>query len=53
MIQLSKEEARIVRKRFPHIHMKTTVHKVYAEENPQLLRFLGRGAARKDVSKSC
>lgn len=52
MIQISKSEARMVRKMFPNIHMKRTVNKYYAEERPQLLQFLKRPIG-KDVKRAC
>lgn len=52
MIQISKDEARMIRKQFPNIHMKRTVNKYYAEERPQLLQFLKRSTG-KDVKASC
>lgn len=52
MIEISKKEAKMIREHMPHVHIKTTVHKSYAEESPQLLRFLRRGVYSKDVKCS-
>lgn len=52
MIQISKAEARMVRKYLPNLHMKRTVNKYYAEEHPQLLKLLGY-ATHKDVKAAC
>lgn len=51
MIQVSKAEAKIIRKHLPHVHMKSTVHKCFAEETPELMRFLRTGHIGKDVKK--
>ena len=42
MIQVSKEEMKKLRERFPGIRATRTVHKYYIEENPRVLAFLGR-----------
>ena len=49
MIQISKDEAKLIRKKMPNMPLKRTVHKYYAEERPALLRFLGRAPQRKEV----
>lgn len=51
MIQITKQEAKMIRKHMPHVHIKSTVHKAYAEESPQLMRFLRKGAYSKDVKR--
>lgn len=51
MIQVSKEEAKIIRKYLPNVHMKSTVHKCFAEEAPELLRFLRTGKIDKEVKR--
>ena len=53
MIQISKDEARVVRKYFPKLHMRRTANKFYAEESAALLKLLGRGGERKDVKCAC
>ena len=53
MIQISREEARIVRKNLPQLHMMRTVNKYYVEENPALVKLLGMDKARKDVKRTC
>lgn len=53
MIQISKDEARIVRKYFPKLHMRRTANKYYAEESTALLKLLSRGGERKDVKCDC
>ena len=40
MIQVSKEEMKKLRERFPNIRATRTVHKYYIEENPRVLSFL-------------
>lgn len=40
MIQVSKEEMKKLRERFPNIRATRTVHKYYIEENPRVLAFL-------------
>lgn len=42
MIQISKSEAKLVRKLFPGVPIKRTVHKFYTEERPSILKALGR-----------
>ena len=53
MFQISKDEARIVRKYFPKLHMRRTANKYYAEESAALLKLLGRDGTRKDVTCAC
>lgn len=52
MVQISKEEAKMVRTYMPDVHMKRTVHKYYAESSPALLRLLRTGSPGKDVKRS-
>ena len=40
MIQVTKEEMKKLRERFPGVRATRTVHKYYIEENPRLLAFL-------------
>lgn len=53
MIQISKEEAKMIRSKFPHVPIKRTVHKYYAEEHPAVMKLLGRIQQRKGVSRQC
>lgn len=43
MVQVTKEEIKKLRERFPDIRATRTVHKYYIEENPRYLRFLKYG----------
>ena len=40
MIQVSKEDMKRLRKRFPNIRATRTVHKYYVEERPEFMSFL-------------
>lgn len=40
MIQISKDEAQMIRKQLPHISIKKTVHKYYVEENPLVISMI-------------
>lgn len=40
MIQVSKEEMKKLRDRFPNIQATRTVHKYYVEERPEIVSFL-------------
>lgn len=40
MIIISKDEAKMIRKMFPHVHMVTTVNKTMVDELPQVLSAL-------------
>lgn len=40
MIVISKDEAKMIRKLFPHAHMVTTVHKTMVDEIPEILKAL-------------
>lgn len=53
MIQISKDEARMLRQHFPGVAIKRTVNKYYIEERPRVLEFLKRVAAMKVVSSHC
>ena len=48
MIQVSKEEMKLLRKRFPWIHATRTVHKYYVEESPKVLAFMKSTSGRKE-----
>lgn len=49
MIQISKDEAKLIRKKMPTIPIRRTVHKYYAEERPAVMKLLGRSPQRKEV----
>lgn len=53
MIQISKNEARLIREAFPALHIKRTVNRYYIEERPQVLAFLKRISHSKAVSAHC
>lgn len=40
MTNITKEEARLVRKYFPYVHIRRTTHKYYMEENRRAMNFL-------------
>ncbi len=40
MIVISKDEAKKIRKMFPHVHMVTTVHKTLVDEIPEVMKVL-------------
>lgn len=44
LIQVSKEDMRKLRKRFPGVQATRTVHKYYVEERPEYVSFLKRSA---------
>ena len=46
MIQVSKKEINNVRKLFPHLHVKRTVHKYYVEESNALIQYLLHGVKK-------
>ncbi len=43
MIQVTKEQMKKLRKKFPGIQATRTVHKYYIEENPQYIDYLKDG----------
>ncbi len=53
MIQISKSEAKMIRERIPDAPIKRTVHKYYAEENPAVMKLLGRPQQRRGVKRHC
>ena len=53
MVQISREEAQIVRKKLPKLHMMRTVNKYYVESSPELFKILGIDGRRKDVKSAC
>lgn len=46
MIQISKDEAKRIRKILPFVRLKRTVNKYYVEETPRVLTVLGRPVGR-------
>lgn len=40
MIVIDKHEAELVRKYFPYVHIRRTMHKYYMEENKKAMSFL-------------
>lgn len=48
MIQVSKRDIAKVRKLFPALHVKRTVHKYYVEESTALINYLKHGMAAND-----
>ena len=40
MISISKTETKLIRKYFPYVHIRRTVHKYYMEENKKAMDFL-------------
>ena len=40
MISISKEEAKLIRKYFPYVHVRRTMHKYYMEEGKKAINFL-------------
>lgn len=53
MIQISKDEAKLIRNKMPGVPIKRTVHKYYAEERPAVMKLLGRTPQRKEVRRYC
>lgn len=49
MIQISKDEAKLIRNKMPGVPIKRTVNKYYIEERPVVMRLLGRTQQRKEV----
>ena len=40
MILISEQETKLIRKHFPHVHIRRTMHKYYMEENKKAVEFL-------------
>lgn len=40
MIRITKDEAKMIRKYFPYVHIHRTTHKYYMNENPKAVKFL-------------
>lgn len=40
MINITKEETKLIRKYFPYVHIRRTTHKYYMEENRKAVEFL-------------
>lgn len=53
MIQISKDDAKLIREKMPNVPIKRTVHKYYTEEHPMVMKLLGRSQQRKDVRRHC
>lgn len=53
MIQISKDEAKLIRSKMPDMPIKRTVHKYYAEERSAVMKLLGRTPQRKEVRRYC
>ena len=53
MIQISKDEAKLIRNKMSDVPIKRTVHKYYAEERPDVVKLLGRVQPRKEVRRYC
>lgn len=51
MIIISKNEAKMIRKMFPHVHMVTTVNKVMVDELPEVLKALPNNEYAKQALK--
>ena len=47
MICITKDEVALIRKYFPHVHIRRTMHKYYMEENRKVIDFLKRQADSK------
>lgn len=45
MIQITKEEAKLIRENIPGVHIKRTTNKWYTEERPIVLKLIGRSAS--------
>lgn len=52
MVQVSKEEMKRLRERFPKIHARRTVNKYYIEESPKVMAFLKNMYARKESANA-
>lgn len=48
MINITKEETKLIRKYFPYVHIRRTVHKYYMEENRKAVEFLKNISQKKD-----
>lgn len=40
MVSINKDEAKLIRKYFPYVHIRRTIHKYYMEENRKAMEFL-------------
>lgn len=47
MISITKEETKLIRKYFPYVHIRRTIHKYYMEENKKAMEFLKNCNANK------
>lgn len=48
MIQVTKEQMKALRKRFPNIHARKTVHKYYVAETNRVVEFLKNNCSDKE-----
>lgn len=48
MIQVERDKIDILRKVFPHIHIRRTANKYYIEESPKVVLYLKRCGIRKE-----
>lgn len=48
MRRITKEEARILREKFPFVHIRRTVNAYYAEENYKAMKHLDRVDRRRE-----
>lgn len=42
MIQVDKDKVNIIRKVFPHVHIRRTANRYYVEESPKIIALLKR-----------
>lgn len=47
MVSITKEETKLIRKYFPYVHIRRTMHKYYMEENKKAVDFLKNCNANK------
>ena len=40
MVTITAQESKLIRKYFPYVHIRRTVHKYYMEENKKAMQFL-------------
>lgn len=43
MVKIDKKQAELIRKLFPWVHVRRTVHSYYMEENDRAMRYVGKG----------
>lgn len=49
MIEITKEEAKVIRKKYPRAAISKTVHKRYLEENEKYLRLIPYNTAAAQI----